>query len=480
MENSTISKKNYKIAIITFMLFFNCYFNSYADTNKCDSDNGYNVEKFEYVCLQEFNNGKNVTNDWKLSKRSNKSDVESMIYINIDETKLENFYIKNNNTLISFSAELNGTPIEVSNYSKVGENIRAIDISNSIPTNSINNLIASSENVNKLISAINNAKIEDLEKINYEIITFIKIYKKINDIRVYNLYANKILDLDSTKLDIINKEIEKISVTNIDKEKINKQYKGIAITVNANTFIEPYSTPDDSQKFINNYVKKTNEVISSAKIIVNYIMPNINILKSSYASNDYIENPYPVGVIDLKRNSAKENDDIIIYQITKTSGTYYDIDGKVSNDNSFKKEEIFRFGVSDFGWHKNVVDSFLLIDKIKHENNHKVTEENSISNNFIGAPGVSMLFNYNTREGSFLKNISAGVNVSYLNFDKSTDIEFGSGIIIGFFDNMIHAGWGVNLNYPGTINDRQYWFLGFSFAKILEKYNGGSAEEIAQ
>ena len=64
---------------------------------------------------------------------------------------------------------------------------------------------------------------------------------------------------------------------------------------------------------------------------------------------------------------------------------------------------------------------------------------------------------------------SWGVNVSYLDFDTSKEIEIGAGLVAGLFDNQVHFGCGWNLNVK---SDRSYCFVGFSFAAIEKKLAG--------
>jgi hypothetical protein len=131
--------------------------------------------------------------------------------------------------------------------------------------------------------------------------------------------------------------------------------------------------------------------------------------------------------------------------------------------------------VYHFGLHVGVTDSFLLIKRI-HEADP--SDPNAVENNFRPAPGASLLWSNIHRPeepGSWLSRSvapSLGLNVSFLNFNKTKTYELGVGPIVGLFRDQVQLGAGVNLNGDGSLHDRLYAFIGLSFARLAEKLAG--------
>ena len=185
------------------------------------------------------------------------------------------------------------------------------------------------------------------------------------------------------------------------------------------------------------------------------------------------------GRISLSREGAKRGDVLRIYL------RFLPIHRPPGDD----KERPVRFTlaelrIEEFGWHRSVIDSFLLVKRVDEskastggasssEGSQDDSEPaNTISpSNFKGAAGASLIWRNRKRpeeKGWFsrLFDVSIGINVSYLDFDTGKDIEIGAGPVFGFADDQIvlTAGWNLNAE-----NKRFYWALGFSFAKLKEK-----------
>ncbi len=163
------------------------------------------------------------------------------------------------------------------------------------------------------------------------------------------------------------------------------------------------------------------------------------------------------GQIVIRKIDAKPGDVITIELL------YYQF--QADKPVSYTIAEIY---VGDYSWNTTVADSFLLVKAMNEKSSSNVSPSN-----FKGAAGVSLFWSKNPRPEQgynwFYKNLSWGVNVSYLDFDTTKDFEVGVGPIIGFFDNRIHIGLGYNLNSEGSFSNKTYFFLGFSFAKIADR-----------
>jgi hypothetical protein len=150
-------------------------------------------------------------------------------------------------------------------------------------------------------------------------------------------------------------------------------------------------------------------------------------------------------------------------------------DGNVNAD----KERAIRFTlaeleVEEFGWQRGVIDSFLLVKRLDEPEGDTLSPSN-----FKGAPGASLLWRNRRRPdkarfANRIFDVSFGFNVSYLDFDTEKDIEVGAGPVFGFADDQIVVSAGWNLNGDSK---RFYVGVGFSFAKIKEKYDERGKKE---
>jgi hypothetical protein len=165
------------------------------------------------------------------------------------------------------------------------------------------------------------------------------------------------------------------------------------------------------------------------------------------------------GYVNLKTQSAQAGD---VLQINLRS---YEAGSGVGGE-TYRTIPLATIFVKDYGFKSTVADSFMLVKRRNDETG---------TSNFKGAAGVSLLFSYQSRPSqrywSIVNGISAGVNVSYLDFDPEKEIEIGAGPVFGLFKDRMHVGVGWNLNVP---SDRFYYYVGFSFAKIQESLSGSN------
>ncbi len=183
------------------------------------------------------------------------------------------------------------------------------------------------------------------------------------------------------------------------------------------------------------------------------------------------------GKIDLNKSDASEG------EILKLSVMWYNLDGK-DDKNNFKPHELLtvNFKITDSGWKLKPSDSALLINRL---NEDFVRTDYPLSpSRFKPTGGVSLLFTYQndhryfTRRNNkfkhswvskFFKQLepSFGVNISYLDFDTTKNLEIGVGFVMGFLRNQLFASVGYNL----AVEREQpvYFGFGFSFANLISE-----------
>ncbi|WP_299526743.1 hypothetical protein [Winogradskyella sp.] len=174
--------------------------------------------------------------------------------------------------------------------------------------------------------------------------------------------------------------------------------------------------------------------------------------------------------INLKKERASEGDILYIYVALEETQR------RKNSDKGGTKQIILPIGTYELRntkWQVNISDSFFLVDRINEPDNQTV--DNVSPSNFKGAPGVSLLLTYRRDGGeknSFINFIepSIGINVSYLDFSTSDDVEIGTGLLVGFFNKKIFVTGGINLNQTGNSDESpMYWGVGFSFANLVGK-----------
>jgi hypothetical protein len=193
----------------------------------------------------------------------------------------------------------------------------------------------------------------------------------------------------------------------------------------------------------------------------------------SFIAGEYIYGLLTFGIIDLAKNDVKEGDKLYLSVKWKNRGDFM-------QDSLRRKDEVSLpigiYNIEQTGWSTNVSESFYLIERIREPS--PVTDANLSPSNFKGAAGVSLMRTYNYAEpekgnhNQFLNWLqpSIGINLSYIDFYTTKDLELGLGAQLGIFRNSIFLGYGVNLNgiRRGETN-AGYFMLGLSFINIGQK-----------
>jgi len=185
-------------------------------------------------------------------------------------------------------------------------------------------------------------------------------------------------------------------------------------------------------------------------------------------ASKFIYNKLEPAIIDLRKEDAKEGDVLRIYVNRYNSEGEISI-GSDSNQTAANKKEILiaAYDIKEIGFRLKIADSFLLVKRSEES-----TDETDTSpSRFKGAPGVTMMWSYGSDagKGKLWKwwEPSLGINVSYLDFSTSKDIEVGVGFVLGLFRNQLFIVGGRNLNIE---QNSTYFGLGFSFSNLAAKF----------
>ncbi len=373
-------------------------------------------------------------------------------------------------------------PIEVFPYSMIGEDKTKIGLTNrpskEIATIFVNLLIESFEaksGQDKFISKLKN------------IIDYIGYFKSSGK-EAESAFLSFIL-LDHISLNNIEEELKNIAInidrivsskssedkiqflttedysSLIDDIKIKPLYERALLQFNKLTQIK--GTFINKVLFNNEYSDEKEETIKNALIKNKPKLVDSTSIKASeiiYRNLDY-------ATINLKKERAKEGDYLYLYVVLEENTN------PSPNSKIIKKIlPIGSYELRNTRWQVKVADSFLLINRINQPDASLSENENISPSNFKGAPGVSLLLTWRRDGGKKNKFInflepSLGVNVSYVDFNRNDDVEIGTGLILGFFNNKIFLSSGINLNNTGNNENTPYYFgIGFSFANLVGKH----------
>ncbi|KAA1242897.1 hypothetical protein [Aquimarina sp. RZ0] len=289
-----------------------------------------------------------------------------------------------------------------------------------------------------------------------------------NKLQAYSNTAESLIKVKSEykKLDLFDIKLLQIEARNEISRLTNLEGTDIEELINYYKRVKNKNTSSKKSRL------KTNKLLDS--IVTNnnnQQKPYVNNTKEdlindlAFAASKIIYRDLNFATINLQKERAQEGDYLYLYLILEESKR------RSSSKNPETIQRVLPIGnfeIKNTNWQVKITDSFLLINRI----NEPSDRENISPTNFKGAAGVSLLLTYRNngkREKSFINYLepSFGVNVSYIDFNINDDVEVGSGITLGLFNNKIFFTGGINLNSTG--NDEQnpfYWGIGFSFANL--------------
>jgi len=236
---------------------------------------------------------------------------------------------------------------------------------------------------------------------------------------------------------------------------------------------------DIFDSFKNNYGKPTSNLNRKAiKDVINAYKKELSVLVAQKAG-EQIYKKLITASIDLGKSGAVEGETLCLYLT-------WILDGSDSLQNS-PRLEIGKYQIIRSGWGLEIADMFSLVNRTHPDRTIDPAHESPSV--FKGAGGAVLMWTYSkedkglnikkdgndfyTRRKNVLMNFlqpSIGINVSYLDFNTSKDVEIGTGLQIGLFHNKIYFGYGANLNLLSPKDAPFYFFLGFSFAKLSDLF----------
>lgn len=189
--------------------------------------------------------------------------------------------------------------------------------------------------------------------------------------------------------------------------------------------------------------------------------------------------------MDLGNSGAKSGEVLNLYLT-------WILDSKNDSIGNSPRLSIGKYFIRETGWKMEIADMFSLVKRI---NESDFDPANLSPTNFKGAGGAVLMWTFNKEDkGLYVKNKatkrkvghrnsiinyfepSLGLNVSYLDFDRTKDVEIGTGMQLGLFKNKVFFGYGANLHLLRPINQSPYfYYIGFSFANLSDLFQNSSS-----
>jgi len=232
---------------------------------------------------------------------------------------------------------------------------------------------------------------------------------------------------------------------------------------------------DSIYSFNSSIVKNAQQAIA---LLINTYKDSLAILVARKAGEQIYKKLIKAS-IDLGKSGAAEGETLSLYLT-------WILDGSDSLQNS-PRLEIGKYQLINSGWGLEVADMFALVNR-SHPS-RTVDPTHTSPSVFKGTGGAVLMWTYSkedkglnvnenkngyyTRRKNVFMNFlqpSFGINVSYLDFNTSKDVEIGTGLQLGLFHNKVYFGYGVNLNLLSPKDAPFYFFLGFSFAKLSDLF----------
>jgi hypothetical protein len=198
----------------------------------------------------------------------------------------------------------------------------------------------------------------------------------------------------------------------------------------------------------------------------------------SSSAGKYLFSLLTYGSINLAKNDVKEGDILYLNIVWKN------FRDQMADSLKKRDEEALPIGtykIEQTGWTTNVAESFYLIERFDEPD--RISDDRVSPSNFKGAAGVSLMRTYNYSEpginwgNKFFNWLqpSVGLNLSYIDFYTTKDLELGLGFQLGIFKNSIFLGYGVNLNGIRSGEGKSnYFMLGLSFINLASKFRSSN------
>lgn len=222
------------------------------------------------------------------------------------------------------------------------------------------------------------------------------------------------------------------------------------------------------------YASSINQDISGIKSLFSDIRSILDPFRKAYLANEDFSDQVlrftagsipPTGLIELKYiGERKAGDEILIKAVLER--------GKKEGNRNFEQKVLLRRYVtmSRVAVHVKMSGSVILANPYNRASNPAIT----LQNKFQFSPTYGIFLKWGSRKSKFYNDFvafGAGLSFSSPDFNLDGTPEFGSGIIITGFRDLLSAGWGWNFGL-----DTPYTFIGFNIPFSIGGIQSASPE----
>ncbi|MEM6802535.1 MAG: hypothetical protein AAF696_14095 [Bacteroidota bacterium] len=155
------------------------------------------------------------------------------------------------------------------------------------------------------------------------------------------------------------------------------------------------------------------------------------------------------GLIELSFIGARNPGDQILIKATMERGT---------GNSSFQQKQVYRrvLKIQRIEAHIKMSGSIIMANPYNRENNANI----DLENRFQFTPTYGIILKWGSRKSNFYNNfVNLGLGLAFSSPDFNTDgtPEFGAGVMVTGFRDILSAGWGWNFGM-----DAPYSFIGFN------------------
>jgi len=226
------------------------------------------------------------------------------------------------------------------------------------------------------------------------------------------------------------------------------------------------------------YVAAVQSDIDSIKSLFSFVRGILEPFRKSYLANEDFSDQIlrftagsipPVGLIELKYiGERKAGDEILIKAVLER--------GKKGGNRNFEQKPLLRRYVtmSRIAVHVKMTGSVILANPYNRASNSAIT----LQNQYQFSPTYGIILKWGSRKSKFYNDfisLGAGFAFSSPDFNLDGTPEFGSGIMVTGFRDILSAGWGWNFGL-----DAPYSFIGFNIPFSIGGIQSASPERFLE
>ncbi|MFM9949477.1 MAG: hypothetical protein ACKV1O_16185 [Saprospiraceae bacterium] len=238
----------------------------------------------------------------------------------------------------------------------------------------------------------------------------------------------------------------------------------------------PPGAPDlnDVVSAYDSYAASINQDISGIKTLFSDIRSILDPFRKAYLDNEDFSDQVmrftagsipPTGLIELKYiGERKAGDEILIKAVLER--------GKKEGNRNFEQKTLLRRYVtmSRIAVHVKMSGSIILANPYNRASNSAIT----LQNTYQFSPTYGIFLKWGSRKSKFYNDFvafGAGLGFSSPDFNLDGTPEFGAGIMLTGFRDLLNAGWGWNFGL-----DTPYSFIGFNIPFSIGGIQSASPE----